>query len=56
MKKEMKKEQPKLQVIVHGELDLQNMPEDIMNALITALVDNINKLMEEDSKNTQSNG
>lgn len=44
----MKREQPKLNVTLHGELDLSKLPKDIFNALVAALVEEISELMEKD--------
>ena len=42
----MKNEQ-KLNVVVHGELDLRKLPKDILDALVAALADEIRKFLKE---------
>ncbi len=46
----MKKEQPKLNVVVHGELDLSKIPKDIFDLLIAALTEEMIKTMENDKQ------
>ena len=51
----MKKEQPKLNVVVHGELDLSKIPKDIFDLLIAALTEEMIKTMENDKQDNWYN-
>lgn len=46
----MKKEQKEIKVIVNGEIDLREMPNELFNLLIVALSEEIDKVKNSNGK------
>lgn len=48
------KQQQEIKVIVHGELDVSEMPKDIFDIFVGALLEEIEKIMQEEQLETDN--